>query len=75
MKTPKNAKPSTQRISAKTPPSTKERPAGASQRPIQQSAPAHEDIARRAYFLAQAQPTSSDFDNWIQAETELKSGL
>ena len=33
-----------------------------------------EMIAERAYFIAQSGTGSSDHENWVQAESELRSG-
>jgi hypothetical protein len=38
--------------------------------------PTHEEIASRAYAIWQAQgsPPARDFENWVQAECELRQG-
>ena len=34
----------------------------------------HEMIAKRAYEISQSPQRGSDFENWVRAERELKSG-
>jgi hypothetical protein len=36
-------------------------------------APSHEEIAKRAYFIALEAGTPDDLDHWLRAESELRS--
>lgn len=44
--------------------------------PVAKKTPApltYERIAERAYYISQSPACSSEFDNWLRAESELKS--
>ena len=49
-------------------------PQGSSSKPAPARQISQEQIAKRAYEISQSPGAGSEFDNWIRAERELRSG-